>query len=70
MAEESLNTDIEEDFDVGDAFQALDSEAPRQPGDTPPPQGPGPTDRPRRASYYRKSPERMAGAVGRRRRRR
>jgi len=52
VAEESLNIDIEEDFDVGDAFQALHSEAPRQPGDTPPPQGPRPTDRPRRASYY------------------
>ena len=32
---------LEEDFDVGDAFEALDDEAPRPAGDTPAPARPG-----------------------------
>jgi len=31
---------LEEDFDVGDAFEALDDEAPRSSGDTPAPARP------------------------------
>jgi hypothetical protein len=35
-----LEDGIEEDFDVGDAFEALDDEAPRPAGDTPAPARP------------------------------
>src|SRR5207245_5629762 len=35
-----LEAGLEEDFDVGDAFEALDDEAPRPAGDTPAPARP------------------------------
>ena len=35
-----LDDGLEEDFDVGDAFEALDDEAPRPAGDTPAPARP------------------------------
>jgi len=35
-----LQAGLEEDFDVGDAFEALDDEAPRPAGDTPAPARP------------------------------
>jgi len=35
-----LQAGLEEDFDVGDAFEALDDEAPRPAGDTPAPTRP------------------------------
>src|SRR5262249_59447854 len=36
----ALNDGLEEDFDVGDAFEALDDEAPRSADDTPAPARP------------------------------
>jgi hypothetical protein len=35
-----LHEELEEDFDVGDAFEALGDQAPRPAGDTPPPAAP------------------------------
>jgi len=38
--QDALNLEAEEDFDVGDAFEALDDKAPRPAGDTPAPAKP------------------------------